>query len=484
MTQATSHPALTLFEKIWRAHSVVTRDDGQTLLWIDRHLCQEGSFHAFDKLARSGRPVRRPDLTFAIADHYVPTRDRAAGARDPEIATMIRLLDEHSHAHGIKQFGLGDPEQGIVHVVGPELGLTQPGITLVCGDSHTSTHGAFGALAFGIGASEVSHVLATQTLWQKRPRTLRITVDGRLGAHVTAKDLILAVIAEIGADGAAGHVIEYAGEAVRALSMEARMTVCNMSIEAGGRAGMIAPDDTTIDWLAGRRYMPAGADWDAAVAHWRTLHTDDGAAFDREVRLDAATIAPTVTWGTSPEHALPVTAAVPDPGAEADAGRRATLEKAVDYMGLTPGAPLDGLAVDRVFIGSCTNARIEDLRAAAAVLRDRRATVPTMVVPGSSAVKRQAEREGLDRVFTAAGAEWLDSGCSMCAATNGDMGAPGERCASTTNRNFRGRQGPGVRTHLMSPAMAAAAAATGTITDVRRLTDARRLTDERRLGSA
>ncbi|MEQ9331604.1 3-isopropylmalate dehydratase large subunit [Thalassobaculum sp.] len=462
-------PPTTLFEKIWRQHCVVERDDGQVLLWIDRHLCHEGSFHAFDKLARSGRKVRRPDLTFAVADHYVPTRDRAAGARDPEIATMIRLLGQNAAANGVRLFGLDDPDQGIVHVVAPELGLTQPGITLVCGDSHTSTHGAFGALAFGIGASEVAHVLATQALWQKRPRTLRITVDGRLGAHVTAKDLILAVIARIGADGAAGHVVEYAGEAIRGLSMEARMTVCNMTIEAGGRAGMIAPDDTTFDWLHGRRHAPQGAGWDAAVADWRSLASDPGAAFDREVALDAAAIAPTVTWGTSPEHALPVTATVPDPAAEPDAGRRATLEAALAYMDLTPGTPLSGIAVDRVFIGSCTNARLGDLRAAAAVLKDRRAAVPLMVVPGSSAVKRAAEAEGLDRVFTAAGAEWLDSGCSMCAATNGDMVAPGQRCASTTNRNFRGRQGPGARTHLMSPAMAAAAAVTGRLTDVREL---------------
>ncbi len=461
--------SLTLFEKIWRAHTVTARDDGQTLLWIDRHLCHEGSFHAFDKLQRAGRPVRRPDLTFAIADHYVPTRDRSAGASDPEIATMIRLLDSNAADNGIRLFGLDDPDQGIVHVVGPELGLTQPGITLVCGDSHTSTHGAFGALAFGIGASEVSHVLATQSLWQRRPKTLRITVDGTLGAHVSAKDLILAIIAEIGADGAAGHVIEYDGTAIRALSMEARMTVCNMSIEAGGRAGMIAPDDTTFAWLHGRRYAPTGADWEAAVASWRDLHGDDGAVFDREVRLDGAAVAPTVTWGTSPEHALAVTDRVPDPAAEADGGRRATLEKALDYMDLRPGTPLTDVVIDRVFIGSCTNARIEDLRSAADVLTDRRTTVPTMVVPGSSAVKRQAEAEGLDRVFTAAGAEWLDSGCSMCAATNGDMVPPGERCASTTNRNFRGRQGPGARTHLMSPAMAAAAAVTGRITDVRRI---------------
>jgi 3-isopropylmalate/(R)-2-methylmalate dehydratase large subunit len=462
---------LTLFEKIWRAHTVTARDDGQALLWIDRHLCHEGSFHAFEKLAMSDRKVRRPDLTFSIADHYVPTRNRGAGPDEPEIATMIRLLDEHSRTNGIRQFGIGDPEQGIVHVVGPELGLTQPGIVLVCGDSHTSTHGAFGALAFGIGASEVTHVLATQTLWQKRPRTMRITVDGQLGPHVTAKDLILSVIAKIGADGAAGHVIEYAGEAIRGLSMEARMTVCNMSIEAGGRAGMIAPDETTIAWLKGRRYMPTGQDWDAATAFWRTLKSDPGAIFDREVKIHADEIAPTVTWGTSPEHALPVTAAVPDPSGESNEGRRTTFEKAVDYMGLTPGAPLDGLRVDRVFIGSCTNARIEDLRAAASILKDRKAKVPTMIVPGSTMVKRQAEQEGLDRIFTGAGAEWLESGCSMCAATNGDMVPLGERCASTTNRNFRGRQGPGSRTHLMSPAMAAAAAVTGTITDVRKLAE-------------
>lgn len=460
---------LTLFEKIWRDHVVTERADGQALLWIDRHLCHEGSFHAFDKLARSGRPVRRPDLTFAIADHYVPTRGRAVGAGDPEIATMIRLLDENAHRHGITQFGLGDPDQGIVHVVGPELGLTQPGIILVCGDSHTSTHGAFGALAFGIGASEVSHVLATQALWQKRSRTLRITVDGALSDHVTAKDLILAVIAEIGADGAAGHVIEYAGSAIRSLPMEARMTVCNMSIEAGGRAGMIAPDDTTIEWLAGRRYAPKGADWDRAVTAWRSLASDADAGFDRELRLEGATIAPTVTWGVSPEHAAPVTAVVPDPEDEPDSARRSALATAVNYMGLTPGTPLTEIAVDRVFIGSCTNARIGDLRSAAAVLKDRRAKIPLMIVPGSSAVKRQAEAEGLDRVFIAAGAEWLESGCSMCAATNGDMVPPGERCASTTNRNFRGRQGPGSRTHLMSPAMAAAAAVTGRIADVRRL---------------
>ena len=385
---------------------------------------------------------------------------------------MLTLLRENTTGAGIKLFGLDDPDQGIVHVVGPEQGLTQPGLLIVCGDSHTSTHGAFGALAFGIGASEVAHVLATQTLWQKRSKTLRVTVDGTLANGVTAKDLILAVIAEIGSDGAAGHVIEYAGSAIEALSMEARMTICNMSIEAGGRAGMIAPDETTFTWLKDRPSAPKGQDWDAAVAHWRTLRTDPGATFDREVRVDGSSVAPTVTWGITPEHALPVTGSIPDPHEAADAGREAAWRAAIDYMQLTPGQPITEIAVDRVFVGSCTNARIEDLRSAASVFEGRSVRIPTMIVPGSSAVKRQAEQEGLDRIFLEAGAEWLESGCSMCAATNGDMVPSGERCASTTNRNFRGRQGPGSRTHLMSPAMAAAAAVTGHITDVRTLAGA------------
>jgi len=468
MATGTASPT-TLYEKIWAQHVVTTREDGTSLLWVDRHFAHEGSFHAFEALRHTGRKVRRPDLTIGIADHYVPTRSRSAEGAHPEIATMIRLLDEHTAEQGVRLFGLNHPDQGIVHVVGPEQGYTQPGLLIVCGDSHTSTHGAFGALAFGIGASEVAHVLATQTLWQKPSRTLRITVDGRLGAGVTAKDLILGVIAVMGADGAAGHVIEYAGTAITGLSMEARMTVCNMSIEAGGRAGMIAPDETTFAWLKGRPNAPAGDTWDKAVAHWSTLKSDPEAVFDREVRLDGAAIAPTVTWGVTPEHAAPVTDRVPDPDDAADAGRKASWAAALDYMGLTPGQPLTDIRVDRVFVGSCTNARIEDLRAAAGVLDGRKVAVPTMIVPGSSAVRRQAEAEGLDRTFLAAGAEWLQSGCSMCAATNGDMVTPGERCASTTNRNFRGRQGPGSRTHLMSPAMAAAAAVTGRITDVRTL---------------
>ncbi len=457
----------TLFEKVWDRHAVRTQPDGRSLLFIDRHFAHEGSFHAFDRLRRMDRAVARPDRTVAVMDHYAPTGDRDSGGPDPEIRNMMALLRRNADANGIRLFGLDAPEQGIVHVIGPELGLTLPGLTIVCGDSHTSTHGAFGALAFGIGASEVAHVLATQTLWQARPRTMRVTVNGRLSEHVQAKDLILALIALIGAGGAAGHVIEYAGPAIRALSMEGRLTVCNMSIEAGARAGMIAPDDTTLDYIRGRPHAPAGALWDRAAADWRNLASDPEARFDREVALDAAEIAPVVTWGTSPDQALPVTGTVPDPAREPEPSRRAAVADALAYMGLRPGVPLTEVAVDRVFIGSCTNARIEDLRAAAAVLKGRRACVPVMVVPGSTAVKRQAEAEGLDRVFRDAGCAWLESACSMCAGTNGDVGRPGERVASTTNRNFKGRQGPGVRTHLMSPVMAAAAAATGRIADVR-----------------
>jgi 3-isopropylmalate/(R)-2-methylmalate dehydratase large subunit len=459
----------TLFTKVWGAHEILARSDGMSLLWIDRHLVHEGSFHGFGMLDHAQRPVHRPDLTFAIADHYVPSHSRAVPIADPEAAELVATLARNAERHGIAHFGMNDPRQGIVHVAGPEQGITLPGLTLVCGDSHTSTHGAFGALAFGIGASEVSHVLATQTLWQRRPKTLRITLDGLPGPHVTAKDLILAVIARIGAAGAVGHVIEYAGSAVRALPMEARMTLCNMSIEAGGRAGMVAPDETTFAWLAGRRLAPQGAAWDAALAAWRDLPSDAGATFDREASLDAAAIAPTVTWGTSPESALPVTAAVPDPGAEANAARRAQIEAQLAYMGLSPGAKLAGTRIDRVFIGSCTNGRLSDLREAADVLRGRRSAVPGLVVPGSVAVKRAAESEGLDRVFTAAGLQWGEPGCSMCVGMNGDLVRPGERCAATSNRNFEGRQGPGARTHLMSPAMAAAAAVAGAIVDVRTL---------------
>jgi len=459
--------AETLFAKVWNAHAIVTRDDGATLLWIDRHFVHEGSFHAFGMLDHAARPLARPDLTFGVADHYVPSHSRALPIRDPEVAGMVTTLRGNARRHGLDLLDLDDPRQGIVHVVGPEQGLTLPGLTIVCGDSHTSTHGAFGALAFGIGASEVSHVLATQTLWQQRPRTMRITVDGVLGAGVTAKDVILAIIGKIGAGGAGGHVVEYAGSAIRALGMEARMTICNMSIEAGARAGMVAPDETTYQFIAGRKHAPR--DFDAAVAAWRKLPSDPDAHFDREVALHADAIAPTVTWGTSPETALPITASVPDPQAEPDPAKRARIEDQLAYMGLRPGAPLDGTKVDRVFIGSCTNARLPDLRAAAAILRGRRAAVPGLVVPGSVPVKRAAEAEGLDRVFQDAGLEWGEPGCSMCVGMNGDLVRPGERCAATSNRNFVGRQGPGSRTHLMSPAMAAAAAVAGSITDVRRL---------------
>ena len=460
-------PPRTLFEKVWAAHEVAWGPGGQALLGVDRHLVHEGSFHAFTALRAAGRPVRRPGATLAVADHYVPTGP--GGAEDPEIRAKVEELAANAAAAGILHLGLGDPRQGIVHVVGPEQGVTQPGLLIVCGDSHTSTHGAFGALAFGIGASEVLHVLATQTLWQRRPRTLRVTMTGQPGHGVGAKDLILALIAELGAGGASGHVIEYAGAAVRALSMEARMTVCNMSIEAGARAGMVAPDEITYAWLEGRPLAPRGDAWGAALRAWQGLPSDPGAGFDREVGLDAAAVAPIVTWGTSPQDALPITARVPDPAAAGDPARRASMARALAYMGLEPGTPLDRIRVDRVFIGSCTNARLEDLRAAAAVLRGRRAVVPAMAVPGSGLVRRAAEAEGLDRVFREAGVEWREPGCSMCVAMNGDLAAPGQRVASTSNRNFEGRQGRGSRTHLMSPAMAAAAAVTGRLTDVRTL---------------
>ena len=456
----------TLFAKLWEAH-VVTAAGDKDLLWVDRHFVHEGSHHAFAKLADRGLPVAEPGLTFGVADHYVPTRRRDRPIADPDIARMVRTLEENAATHGFSLFGLHDPRQGIVHVAGPEAGLTLPGCLVVCGDSHTSTHGAFGALGFGIGATEVAHVLATQTVWQKRPKAMRLTIDGTLAPGVGAKDMALAWIAKLGADGARGHAVEYAGSAVRGLSMAGRMTLCNLSIEGGARMGLVAPDATTFDWLAGRAYAPQGAAWDAAMAWWRGLVSDDGAAFDREVTLDAAEIAPVVTWGTSPEDALPITATVPDPAKESDPARGEKIRAALDYMGLVPGRPLEGTPVDRVFIGSCTNARLEDLRAAAAVLQGRAARVPGTISPGSSAVKRQAEEEGLDAIFRAAGLDWVESGCSMCVGMNGDHVNPGERCASTTNRNFRGRQGPGARTHLMSPVMAAAAAVTGTLTDAR-----------------
>ncbi len=452
-------PPRSLFDKVWRAHVVHAREDGTDLLWVDRHFVHEGSHHAFRKLAARDLPVAEPGLTFGVTDHYAPTRGRPA---TDDIAGMIQTLSTNAQTHGLQHFAMGDPRQGIVHVIGPEQGLTLPGLVIVCGDSHTSTHGAFGAIAFGIGATDVSHVLATQTIWQKRPKSMRITVDGRLGPGVTAKDMALAWISQLGADGARGHAVEYAGSAVRGLSMEGRLTLCNMSIEGGGRFGMVAPDEVTASYIKGRPFAP-DADWDAACDHWMSLQSDTGAIFDREVAIDAATIAPTVTWGTSPDQALPITAYVPT-----DAAR-----DALDYMGLEAGRPLEGTAVDQVFIGSCTNARIEDLRTAAAVLRGRTARVPGLVSPGSAQIKRQAEAEGLDQVFIEAGLEWVASGCSMCVGMNGDLVAPGKRCASTTNRNFKGRQGPGARTHLMSPAMVAAAAVTGTLTDVRPLLEGR-----------
>ncbi|NKX45770.1 3-isopropylmalate dehydratase large subunit [Roseicyclus persicicus] len=457
--------ARTLLDKLWDAHEILRRADGASLLWVDRHLVHEGSHHAFGKIAERGLPVAEPGLTFGVVDHYAPTR---GGPATPAIARMIATLEANAAAHGIRLFGLTDPGQGIVHVIGPEQGLTLPGLLINCGDSHTSTHGAFGALAFGIGATEVAHVLATQTIWQKRPAAMRITVDGRLGPGVGAKDLALAWIARLGADGARGHAIEYAGTAVRALSMEGRMTLCNLSIEGGARFGLIAPDETTFAYLKGRPHAPAGADWDRAVADWAALPSDPDAVFAREVTLDAAEIAPIVTWGTSPEEALPVTATVPDPAGlpPADAAR---VQASLDYMGLVPGRPLTSVAIDRVFIGSCTNARIEDLRAAAAVLAGRTSRVPGLVSPGSQAVKAQAEAEGLDRIFAQAGLDWVGAGCSMCVAMNGDSVGAGERCASSTNRNFRGRQGRDARTHLMSPAMVAAAAVTGHLADVRPL---------------
>jgi 3-isopropylmalate/(R)-2-methylmalate dehydratase large subunit len=457
-----------MFDKVWARHVVATGPGGHVLLYVDRHLLHEGSAAAFARLARAGRRVRRPDLCAATADHYVATSP-GAPAPDAEVARMIESLAASAAERGIVLFGRGDARRGIVHVIGPEQGLTLPGMLLVCGDSHTATHGALGALAFGIGSSEVEHVLATQTLWQRRPRTMRITVEGRLGPGVSAKDVILAIVATIGAGGGVGHAVEYAGPVIRAMSIGERATVCNMSIEAGARCGMVAPDATTFAYLEGRPFAPTGQAWTRARASWSALPSDPDAAFDREVRLDGDGIAPTVTWGTSPQDALPITARVPEPAAIDDAGRRQAVERALGYMGLAPGTPLTDVAVDRVFIGSCTNSRLEDLRAAAAVARGRRAVVPAWVVPGSGLVKSAAEGEGLDRVFREAGFEWREAGCSMCVGMNGETAREGERVASTSNRNFEGRQGKGARTHLMSPAMAAAAAVTGRLADVRAL---------------
>jgi len=457
----------TLVDKIWRAHSIVERE-GRTLVAIDRHLVHEGSHHGFVQVRARGGRLARPDLTFGFADHYAPTRPQSA-LGSPEAMDMVRRFADDTAEFGIESFLLGDPRRGIVHVAAPELGLTLPGLTIVCGDSHTSTHGAFGAYAFGVGASEVAHVMLTQTLWQKRPNRMRITVDGALFPGVGAKDIALSIIEKLGADGAQGFAIEYAGAAVRRLAMAGRMTLCNLSIESGARLGLIAPDDTTFAYLKDRPFAPEGVDFEKAIADWRALASDTGAEFDREIGLNAEEIVPLVTWGVTPDQAAPITAEIPTPeGANAEATR-----DALAYMGLRPGQKLTDILVDRVFIGSCTNGRIEDLRAAAAVLSGRRARIPGLVSPGSMAVKQQAEQEGLDAVFRAAGLEWVDAGCSMCVGMNGDLLAPGERCASTTNRNFKGRQGPGSRTHLMSPIMAAAAAVTGRLTDARSLLEGR-----------
>jgi len=462
----------TLFEKVWDDHVVRDQPGEPTLLYIDLHLVHEvTSPQAFDSLRVAGRPVRRPDLTMSTIDHGVPTVNLEDGIKDPLSKRQIDTLVDNCAEFGITLFGLGDPRRGIVHVIGPEQGVTQPGMTIVCGDSHTATHGAFGALAFGIGTSEVEHVLATQTLPQSKPKTMSITVDGTLTPGVTAKDVILGIIARIGTAGATGHVIEYRGSAIEALSMEGRMTICNMSIEGGARAGLIAPDDTTFEYLRGKPFAPTGADWDAAVAYWRSLRTDDGAAFDTELWIDAADLEPYVSWGTNPGQTVPVSATVPGPWDVDDPTERDAIERALAYMDLTPGTPITEIAIDTVFLGSCTNARIEDLRAAAAVVAGRKVAdgIRAMVVPGSGLVKLEAEAEGLDRVFKEAGFEWRDAGCSMCLGMNPDILSPGERAASTSNRNFEGRQGAGGRTHLVSPEMAAAAAIAGRFVDIREL---------------
>ena len=460
----------TLFDKIWDAHVVDEQDDGTCLIYIDRHLVHEvTSPQAFEGLRSAGRRVRRVDGTLAVADHNIPTRDRSAGIRDETARIQVETLEKNVAEFNVPYLSLSDVRQGIVHIIGPEQGFTLPGSTIVCGDSHTSTHGAFGALAFGIGTSEVEHVLATQTLIQKRPKNMKILVEGKAGIGVTAKDVILSIIGKIGTAGATGHVIEYCGPAIESLSMEGRMTVCNMSIEAGARAGLIAPDEATFDYLRGRPMVPQGASWEQAMADWRKLPSDEGASYDREITLNASELIPYVTWGTSPQDALPITGQVPDPAGESDPGRRDSIERALNYMGLEPNALLTEVPIQRVFIGSCTNARIEDLREAATVVGDRKIAegVGAMVVPGSGLVKEMAESEGLDQIFIAAGFEWREPGCSMCLAMNADRLEPGERCASTSNRNFEGRQGRAGRTHLMSPGMAAASAINGRLSDVR-----------------
>ena len=464
--------ATTLYDKIWEAHLVHAEPGEASVIYIDRHLVHEvTSPQAFEGLRMAKRKVRRPELTLAVADHNVPTTDRSKGIADPESALQVATLEKNAKDFGVTYYAMDDIRQGVVHIVGPEQGLTLPGQTIVCGDSHTATHGAFGALAFGIGTSEVEHVLATQTLQARHSKNMRVTVDGKTAPGITAKDIILAIIGKIGTAGGTGFVIEYDGEAIRALSMEGRMTVCNMSIEAGARAGLIAPDDTTFEYLKGRPHAPKGAAWEAAVNYWKTLKSDPGAKFDVEIRLNAADIPPLVTWGTSPENVVPITGHVPDPTAETDPQRRIAMERMLDYMGLKAGMAMKDVKVDRIFIGSCTNGRIEDFREVAKVVKGKRVAshVSAMIVPGSGLVKEQAESEGLDRIFVEAGFEWREPGCSMCLAMNADKLEPGERCASTSNRNFEGRQGRGGRTHLMSPAMAAAAAISGHLTDIRDL---------------
>ncbi len=462
----------TLFDKIWNQHLVDEQDDGTCLLYIDRHLIHEvTSPQAFEGLRLASRKPRQPQAALAVADHNVPTSDRSEGIKEPQSRLQVETLENNATEFGIPLFRMSDERQGIVHIIGPEQGLTQPGMTIVCGDSHTSTHGAFGALAFGIGTSEVEHVLATQTLQARKPKNMRITVEGKCPLGVTAKDIILAIIGKIGTAGGTGHVIEYAGEAIQDLSMEGRMTICNMSIEAGARAGLIAPDETTFEYIKGRPFAPQGSHWEQAVKYWQSLPSDAGAAYDKEVVLKSEEIIPQVTWGTSPQDVLPITESVPDPNSFDDPNRQQAVKRALEYMGLTPGTKLTDIPVDKVFIGSCTNARIEDLREVAKVVEGRKVSnqVYAMIVPGSGLVKHQAETEGLDIIFTQAGFDWREPGCSMCLAMNADQLAPGERCASTSNRNFEGRQGRGGRTHLVSPAMAAAAAITGKLTDAREL---------------
>jgi 3-isopropylmalate/(R)-2-methylmalate dehydratase large subunit len=462
--------AKTLYDKIWDEHLVHEEDDGTGLLYIDRHLVHEvTSPQAFEGLKISGRKVRAPEKTLSVVDHNVPTTDRSKGIDDPEAKIQVEALAANSAEHGIEYFHENDERQGIVHIIGPEQGFTLPGTTIVCGDSHTSTHGAFGALAHGIGTSEVEHVLATQTLIQSKAKNMRVSVDGTLPDGVGAKDIILAIIGKIGTAGGTGHVIEFAGEAIRNLSMEGRMTVCNMTIEAGARAGMIAPDEKTFAYLKGRPRSPKGAEWDAAVAHWKTLYSDDDAHFDVEIRLNAAELAPTVTWGTSPEDVIAITGQVPDPALEKDGNKRAALERSLKYMDLKPGTKITDVPIDRVFIGSCTNGRIEDLRQVVEIVKGKKVagSVSAMVVPGSGLVKAQAEEEGIDKILIEAGFDWREPGCSMCLAMNDDKLAEGERCASTSNRNFEGRQGRGGRTHLVSPSMAAAAAIAGHFVDIR-----------------